>query len=82
MNITGKELTKKELLMEVMYNMFLDGALPTLDMEDYAIMWLALMECWHINMPEEQFEAFLEAINCQASEKYSYFKGVFEEFFN
>lgn len=77
-----KKLTKKELLMEVMYNMFLEGTLPDLDMEDYAVMWLALMECWHIEMPDEQFEAFLDAINCVASNRYTYFKEVYARFFN
>lgn len=68
-------------LKDVMYNMFLDGAFPELHMDEYKVMWEALMELWEIPTPRD-WEGFLEDVNCRASNKYDFFTKVFDKYFN
>lgn len=70
-----------EKLKDVMYNMFLDGAFPELDMDEYKVMWEALMEQWEIPVPKK-WDEFLEEVNCKASNKYDYFTKIFDQYFN
>lgn len=75
-------MEKKELLKDVMYNMFLDGVLPELDMEDYIIMWKALIEHWNIDIDDLTLEKFFDDINCKSSNKYDWFTNTFNNYFN
>jgi hypothetical protein len=71
---------KYQELLEAMYLMFLDSTGLELDMEDYQVMWEALMDRWGIT-PPESWEKFLDDINCRASESYKYFESKFWQHF-
>ena len=71
---------KYQELLEAMYLMFLDSTGLELDMEDYQVMWEALMDRWGIT-PPESWEKFLDEINCRASESYKYFESKFWQHF-
>ena len=71
---------KYQELLEAMYLMFLDSTGLELDMEDYQVMWEALMDRWGIT-PPESWEQFLDDINCRASESYKYFESKFWTYF-
>lgn len=71
----------KDRLCDVMYNMFLKDTLPDLDMEDFQVMWEALMNKWDIKIGEESWNSFIKEINCTASDRYSWFKQTFNRYF-
>lgn len=71
----------KEKLCDVMYNMFLDGTLPDLDMEDFEVMWEALMNKWQITISSDNWKSFLEEVNCLSSNRYDWFKQTFNKWF-
>jgi hypothetical protein len=76
------ELIKKQkILAETMYNMFLEGRLPHLDMDDFVVMWKALIEKFEIDIEDSSFDAFIEEINCTASDRWEYFTMVFDKHF-
>jgi len=68
---------KLEKLKNVAYNLFLDGNLPKLNLEDYITMINALAITWGINI---DFRVFFENINDMASNKYRYFSENFSNF--
>lgn len=69
-----------EKLKDLMYNMFLDGAFPDLEMEDFEVMWLAIVERWEIKKPK-LWDEFIEEVNCPYSNKYTWFSNVFDKYF-
>jgi hypothetical protein len=71
---------KYQQLLEAMYLMFKDSSGLDLDMEDYQVMWEALMQRWGIEPPSE-WEVFLDKINSSASESYKYFEVTFWQYF-
>ena len=71
---------KYQELLEAMYLMFLDSTKLELEMEDFQVMWEALMERWGIE-PPSQWEEFLYKINSSASESYKYFESIFWQYF-
>ena len=71
---------KYQQLLETMYLMFLNSQTLELDMDDYQVMWEALMEKWGIE-PPSAWEEFIEKINCRASESYKYFESQFWSYF-
>lgn len=79
-------MDKLTRLKVVMFEMYKDGNLPDLDMDDYKEMWEALIRHW--NLSETFFnktgdwEKFIDDINCMASNKYDWFSNKFDEFFN
>jgi hypothetical protein len=82
MEIGKKKYTDKlELLKDVMYNMFLEGVLPDLDMTDFFVMWKALILQWDIKIDDNVFDAFIDDINTTSSDRYDYFTNVFNIYF-
>ena len=71
---------KYQELLEAMYLMLLPSTNLELDMDDYQVMWEALMERWGIE-PPSQWEEFIEDINCSASGSYKYFETKFWQYF-
>jgi len=71
---------KYQSLLETMYLMFKDSSGLDLDMDDYQVMWEALMEKWGIK-PPSLWEEFIDDINCTASESYNFFESVFWKYF-
>ena len=71
---------KYQELLEAMYLMFLDSTGLELEIDDYQVMWEALMERWGVE-PPSHWEEFMEKINCRASESYKYFESIFWEYF-
>lgn len=67
-------------LKDIMYDMFKDGRISTMEMKDYEIMWEALMASWKIQTPEK-WEEFIEEINCLMSNKYDWFSMTFDKYF-
>jgi hypothetical protein len=76
-----RKTDKLDILSETMYNMFLEGTLPHLDMEHFAVMWKALIEKLEIDIDDEVFDAFIEDINSKASDRWDYFTNVFNTYF-
>jgi len=68
-------------LKDTMSDMFLDGNFIFLELDDYQVMWEALMLKWEIEKPEN-WEEFLDEINCLASNKYEWFTETFIKYFN
>lgn len=69
----------------VMFEMYKDGTIPELDMDDYKQMWEALITYWNLGevfFKEDNWEKFIDEINCIASNKYDWFSNKFDEFFN
>lgn len=71
---------KYQELLEAMYLMYKDSTGLELDMEDYQVMWEALMDRWGIETPPS-WEQFIDKINCRASESYKYFESIFWQHF-
>lgn len=76
------KLTPTQMLCETMYVMFKDNHLPYLDMEDYAIMWKSLADQWQIYLDDDQWDDFIEEINCVASNRHNIFTEIFDKHFN
>lgn len=71
---------KYQELLETMYLMFKKSSGLQLDMDDFQVMWEALMDHWGIT-PPETWERFIDQINVSASESYKYFERVFWDHF-
>jgi hypothetical protein len=71
----------KKILLNIMYNMFSYDNLQLENMEDYQVMWEALIKRNNIVITDENWQGFIEDINCQAANKYSYFEQTFERYF-
>jgi hypothetical protein len=76
------EKTAKKLLCQTFYMMFKSDALPSLDMDDFIVMWQALADKWEVYISDNQWEEFTEEINCVASNRENYFNEIFEKHFN
>lgn len=74
-------MKKVEKLRNLMYAMFLDGCLPDLDMEDFQVMWEAIMLRWQIKIDYEDWEAFIIDINFKSSDNKEKFNEVFDKHF-
>lgn len=79
----GSFINLKEI-KEIMYLMFKDGNLPEMHMEDYDVMWQALIER---NGHKKYFDnfgdnwyLFLDEINVKASENREFFMDKFKIF--
>lgn len=70
-----------ELLCQVMYEMYRTGNLPNLDMEDFMVMWKALMDHWGIKMSNDIWEMFIEDVNCLKSDDKEWFTKLFNQYF-
>jgi DNA-binding MltR family transcriptional regulator len=76
-----KKLSKHQMLREVMYLMFKDNHLPYLDMEDFMVMWQSVADKWQIYIADDQWEEFIEEINCVASNRQAIFNEIFDKYF-
>lgn len=74
-------MNTKDLLFEVMYDMFKEGNLPELDMDDFSVMWKSLIDYWDLDILEEEVDCFVEEINCKKSEDKDWFRQVFNKYF-
>lgn len=69
------------MLREVMYLMFKDNHLPYLDMEDFMVMWQSVADKWDVYITDDQWEEFIEEINCVASNRQAIFNEIFDKYF-
>lgn len=69
------------LLRNVMYTMFKTGNLPDIDMEDFEVMWKALIDRWNIKISDEMWENFIDEVNCTASDNEEWFTKTFNNYF-
>jgi DNA-binding MltR family transcriptional regulator len=76
-----KKLSKHQMLRETMYVMFKDNHLPYLDMEDFMVMWQSLADRWDIRIADDQWEEFIEEVNCVASNRQNIFNEIFDKYF-
>ena len=76
-----KKISKTQMLRDTMYVMFKDNHLPYLDMEDFLIMWQSLADQWNIRIEDDQWEEFIEEINCVASNRQNVFNEIFDKYF-
>jgi DNA-binding MltR family transcriptional regulator len=76
-----KKLSKHQMLRETMYVMFKDNHLPYLDMEDFMVMWQSVADRWDIRIADDQWEEFIEEINCVASNRQNIFNEIFDKYF-
>lgn len=79
----SKDLTNtKKLLCETYFKMFKTDNLPSIDMDDFIIMWQALADKWEVYKTDEEWQDFAEEINCLASNRQPYFTEIFNKHFN
>ncbi len=76
-----KKLSKHQMLRETMYVMFKDNHLPYLDMEDFMVMWQSVADRWDIRIADDQWEEFIEEVNCVASNRQNIFNEIFDKYF-
>jgi DNA-binding MltR family transcriptional regulator len=76
-----KKLSKHQMLKETMYVMFKNNHLPYLDMEDFMVMWQSLADRWDIRIADDQWEEFIEEVNCVASNRQNIFNEIFDKYF-
>jgi hypothetical protein len=71
-----------DVLSKVIYGMFQDSyVIPKLHLEEYSVMWKALIDHWGIDIDEDDYKAFVLDINCEHCNRYMEFSQIFNKYF-
>jgi len=50
-------------------------------MEDFMVMWQSVADKWDVYITDDQWEEFIEEINCVASNRQAIFNEIFDKYF-